>query len=88
MIAVSLRLFAFPRGFGSPIHTYTDDYWGVLFSGVAVNGIPGSKDAVLADSYWFQKGGEQHITKCIPPNECPFLISQTVRFDYVPDSKP
>ena len=78
-----------PAGFVSPIHTHTDDYWGVVLSGVAVNGIPGSKDVALpAGSYWFQKGGERHITKCISPNECLFFISQTGKFDYVPDSKP
>ena len=75
-----------PAGFVSPVHSHTDDYWGVVISGVAVNGQPGSKDVPLpAGSYWFQKGGERHITKCISPNECLFFISQDGKFDYIAD---
>jgi len=76
-----------PAGFVSPIHIHTEDYWAVVISGVAVNGLPGSRDIELpAGSYWFQKGGERHVTKCISPNECIFFISQHGRFDYVTDS--
>jgi len=77
-----------PAGFVSPMHTHTNDYWGVVISGVAVNGQSGSKDVPLpAGSYWFQKGGERHIAKCISPNECPLFISQDGKFDYIADSK-
>jgi len=76
-----------PPGFVSSIHTHTEDYWGVVVSGVAVNGLPGSVDVPLpAGSYWFQKGGERHVTKCISPNECLFFISQQGKFDYVLDA--
>jgi len=61
----------------------------VGLSGVAANGIPGSKDLALpAGSYSLQKGGERHTAKCTSPNECPFFISQTGNFAYLPDSKP
>jgi hypothetical protein len=77
-----------PAGFVSPLHTHTEDYWGVVISGVAVNGKPDSSDVQLpVGSYWFQKSGEPHITKCISPNECIFFISQNGKFDYVPTSK-
>jgi len=73
-----------PAGFVSHVHTHTGDYWGVVLSGVAVNGLPGSTDVALpAGSYWFQKGGEAHVTKCISPNECLFFIGQEGKFDYV-----
>ena len=56
----------------------------VVISGVAVNGLPGSPDVQLpVGSYWFQKGGEPHVTKCVSPNECIFFISQHGAFDYV-----
>lgn len=75
-----------PAGFVSPVHIHTGDYWGVVISGVAVNGVPGSKDIELpVGSYWFQRGGEHHVTKCISPNECVFFISQNGKFDYVTD---
>ena len=73
-----------PAGFVSAVHTHSEDYWGVVISGVAANGIPGSKDTPLpVGSYWFQKGGEAHVTKCLSPNECIFFISQNGKFDYI-----
>jgi len=73
-----------PAGFVSPIHSHTEDYWGVVISGVAVNRTPDAADIQLpVGSYWFQKGGELHITKCVSPNECLFFISQQGKFDYV-----
>jgi beta-alanine degradation protein BauB len=73
-----------PAGFASPVHIHTEDYWGVVISGVAVNGVPGGTDVALpVGSYWFQKGGEPHVTKCISPNECIFFISQQGKFDYI-----
>ncbi len=75
-----------PAGFASHVHTHTGDYWGVVVSGVAVNGKPGSADVQLpVGSYWFQKGGENHVTKCVSPSECLFFISQDKPFDYVVD---
>lgn len=73
-----------PAGFVSKVHTHTEDYWGVVVSGVAANGLPGSADTPLpVGSYWYQKGGEAHVTKCLSPNECVFFISQNGKFDYV-----
>jgi beta-alanine degradation protein BauB len=75
-----------PAGFVSKVHTHTADYWGVVISGVVVNGKPGSPDIALpVGSYWLQKGGESHVTKCISPNECIFFINQQKKFDYVLD---
>ena len=75
-----------PAGFSSKVHTHTEDYWGVVISGVAVNQKPGAPDVALpVGSYWFQKGGERHVTKCISPNECIFFINQGGKFDYVGD---
>jgi quercetin dioxygenase-like cupin family protein len=74
-----------PAGFVSPVHTHTEDYYAVVISGVGVNGLPGSADVQLpAGSYWIQKGGEPHVTKCVSANECIFFINQPGKFDYVP----
>jgi hypothetical protein len=73
-----------PPGFVSPVHIHTEDYWGVVISGVAANGLPGAKDVPLpVGSYWFQRGGEAHVTKCLSPSECVFFISQNGKFDYL-----
>ena len=77
-----------PAGFVSSVHSHTGEYWGVVISGVGVNGIPGSVDVPLpAGSYWSQKGGELHVTKCVSANECIFFINQTVKFDDIEESK-
>ena len=73
-----------PAGFVSVVHSHTGGYWGVVISGVGVNGTPGSVDVPLpVGSYWTQKGGEAHFTKCISSNECVFFISQNVKFDEI-----
>ena len=72
-----------PAGYVSPIHIHTDDYWAVVVSGVMVNKTPDTPDVPLpVGSYYFQKGGESHVTKCISPNECIFFVSQNGKFDY------
>jgi beta-alanine degradation protein BauB len=74
-----------PGGFVSPAHTHSSDYWAVVISGIAANGPPGSTDVPLpVGSYWYQKGGEVHVTKCLTPNECLFFISQQAPFDFIP----
>lgn len=77
-----------PAGFVSPVHNHTGAYWGIVISGVAANGVPGAVDVSLpAGSYWYQKGGEAHITKCLTGHECLFFISQDTPFDYVAEGK-
>ena len=72
-----------PAGYVSPIHTHTDDYWAVVVSGIMVNKKPDGADVPLpVGSYFLQKGGEPHVTKCIAPNECIFFVSQNGKFDY------
>ena len=34
-------------------------------------------------SYWYQKGGEAHVTKCLAGHECLFFISQDSHFDVI-----
>ena len=72
-----------PAGYVSPTHTHAEDYWAIVVSGVMVNKKPDSADVPLpVGSYYFQKGGEPHVTKCISPNECVFFVSQNGKFDY------
>ena len=72
-----------PAGFVSPTHTHSEDYYAVVVSGVMVNGKPDSPDVPLpAGSYFFQKGDETHVTKCISPNECIFFVNQSGKFDF------
>jgi beta-alanine degradation protein BauB len=76
-----------PAGFVSDVHIHTGEYWAVVIAGVGANGVPGSMDVPLpAGSYWSQKGGEAHITKCISATECIFFINQTKAFDDIPDA--
>ena len=74
-----------PTGFVSGLHSHTHDYYGIVITGVGVNTAAGSKDVPLPPgSYWFQPGGEPHVTKCISSTECIFFIHQGAKFDYLP----
>lgn len=76
-----------PAGFVSPLHTHTEDYYAVVISGVGVNTQPGKAEIPLpVGSYWFQKGGEPHVTKCISAVDCIFFLSQPGAFDYLPSN--
>ena len=72
-----------PAGYVSPPHVHTEDYWAVVVSGVMVNKTPDGPDVLLpAGSYYFQKGGETHVTKCTSADGCIFFVSQNGKFDY------
>lgn len=73
-----------PAGFSSPVHTHTEDYYAVVIEGVGTNHAPGAKDVPLpSKSYWFQKGEEAHVTKCLSKADCLFFLVQPGKFDYV-----
>jgi hypothetical protein len=75
-----------PAHFVSPLHTHTDDYFGIVISGVGVNTQSGKNDVNLPQgSYWFQRGKEKHVTKCISDTDCLFFIYQPGKFDYIPE---
>jgi hypothetical protein len=73
-----------PAHFVSPLHLHTEDYFAVVISGVGVNTQPGKEDVPLGvGSYWFQRGGENHVTKCLSDKDCLFFLYQPGKFDYV-----
>lgn len=74
-----------PARFVSPLHTHTEDYFGIVIEGVGANTQEGGQDVALpAGSYWLQKGKERHVTKCVSETDCLFFIYQPGRFDYLP----
>ncbi len=74
-----------PAGFVSPVHTHTEDYYAVVVKGVGANDAPGAKPTALTrGSYWFQRGEEAHITRCLSKTDCLFFIVQPGKFDYLP----
>lgn len=74
-----------PAHFVSPLHTHTGDYYGVVLQGVGMNSQGDKNDVQLpVGSYWFQRGKEKHITKCVSDTDCLFFIVQSEKFDYVP----
>ncbi len=74
-----------PAGFVSPVHSHTQDYLAVVISGVGGNGAPGAADLALSPgSYWFQRGEEPHVTKCLSSEDCLFFLYQPGAFDYLP----
>lgn len=74
-----------PAGFVSPVHAHTEDYFAVVIKGTGANYAPDGKPTALPPgSYWFQRGEENHITRCLSKTDCLFFIVQPGKFDYVP----
>jgi hypothetical protein len=77
-----------PPGFVSPNHIHTEDYYAVIVKGVIVNTQTGGKEIRLpAGSYYFQRGEEDHVTKCVSKTECLFFIVQPGKFDLIPSKQ-
>lgn len=73
-----------PGKFTSPVHTHSSDEWGVIIAGVFANGKPGNPDVLLpAGSYFFQRAGEPHVSKCVSENECIIFLSQSGKYDFL-----
>ena len=74
-----------PAGFVSPPHNHTGDYYAVVISGVVANAVTAEEPNVslAPGSYWFQKGKENHVTKCLSANECVVFITQQSKFDHI-----
>src|SRR5262249_2056348 len=77
-----------PKGFVSPAHLHTGDYYGVIVAGSVTNAEAGQQEVVLGPgSYYFQKGKADHVTKCVGNAECLIYISQSQAFDFIPSKK-
>src|SRR5262249_57109079 len=52
-----------PKGFVSPAHLHSGDYYGVIVEGAVTNAEAGQREVVLGPgSYYFQKGKADHVT--------------------------
>jgi len=69
-------------------HTHSFSYYGVVVSGTVANEpADSSADRPLrAGSYWYQRGREVHVTKCISREPCLFFVTSKGSFDYLPAS--
>jgi hypothetical protein len=77
-----------PKGFVSPVHLHSGDYYGVIVEGSVSNAEAGQREIVLGPgSYYFQKGKADHVTKCIGNADCLIYISQSKAFDFIPAEK-
>jgi beta-alanine degradation protein BauB len=74
-----------PAGFVSVPHIHTEDYYAVVIKGVGANDpVNATPKPLSAGSYWFQRGEENHVTRCLSNTDCLFFIVQPGKFDYVP----
>ena len=61
---------------------HTSDYYVVVVKGVMSNPEKGEKDSPLpVGSYWYQKGGEPHYTKCLSKEDCIIFLASDGKFD-------
>ena len=77
-----------PKGFVSPAHLHTGDYYGVIVEGSVSNVEAGQPEVALGPgSYYFQKGKSDHVTKCLGNTDCLIYISQSKAFDFITSKK-
>ncbi len=77
-----------PSGFVTPNHTHTEDYYAVVLKGIVVNTQTGGKEVHLpVGSYFFQRGEEDHVTKCVSKTDCLVFNVQLDKFDFIPSKK-
>lgn len=75
-----------PGGAASGLHTHSFSYYGVVIAGIVANepsdGVPARP--LKPGSYWFQKGGEPHVTNCLSATECLIFVTSKGPFDFKP----
>ncbi|MFT3696434.1 MAG: DUF4437 domain-containing protein [Kofleriaceae bacterium] len=72
----------FPGNWSSLLHSHTSDYYAVVIKGTIANPLKGEADVALPPgSYWYQKGGEPHTTKCISKEDCLVFLVSDGKFD-------
>jgi hypothetical protein len=77
-----------PKGFVSPAHLHSGDYYGVVVEGTVTNVEAGKPEVAMGPgSYYFQKGQADHVTKCLGATDCLIYISQSNGFDFIVSSK-
>jgi hypothetical protein len=77
-----------PKGFVSPVHLHSGDYYGVIVEGAVTNAETGQPEVRLGPgSYYFQKGKSDHVTKCLGNTDCLIYISQSEAFDFIASKK-
>ena len=73
----------------SPLHIHSSSYYGVVINGTISNERRGQPDQPLArGSYWFQNGGEPHVTKCLSSEDCLIFVTSPGKFDIYPVAEP
>jgi quercetin dioxygenase-like cupin family protein len=77
------------KGQGTPLHTHSQAYHGVVIQGIVENPITGNSASQVrlgAGSYYFVPAGAPHITRCAKtsPTDCKTFFFQDTGFDFTP----
>ena len=76
----------FPGGFSTPAHHHSAEYRAVVVAGTIVNSEVGETDITMQPgSYWYQRGKVGHVTKCISDEGCTVFLTQSGKFDFLPE---
>ncbi|WP_260600106.1 DUF4437 domain-containing protein [Sphingomonas endolithica] len=73
-----------PANAKSGLHTHSFSYYGVVVTGVLANEPSDAASArrLGAGSYWYQKGGEPHVTNCLSDTGCLIFVTSKGPFDF------
>jgi quercetin dioxygenase-like cupin family protein len=81
----------FRAGAKTAAHTHTADYVGIVLSGRMrheAKGAPETMRVLGAGSHWSMPGDAEHVSECLPGEDCMLVIIQEEKFDFLPLKKP
>jgi quercetin dioxygenase-like cupin family protein len=76
----------FPGMASSPAHVHSDEYYGVVISGIVENPFDGEANPPMlpAGSAWHVPADSNHITACVSSEDCLFYFHARSAFDFAP----
>ena len=77
----------FEPGMKTPIHVHSNDYTGVVISGITKHWIVNQKDThkeLAAGSNWSIPADTAHVSECLSQTQCIMVIYQDAAFDFIP----
>ena len=82
-----VTLVRFAAGMTTPLHTHDHDYTGIVLSGETRHfepGKPETKTVLGAGSHWAIPAGLEHVSECLPGDDCVMVLIQQDAFDFTP----
>ena len=77
----------FAAGMKTPLHIHSNNYIGLVMSGTTKHWIPNEPNTqklLPAGSHWSIAANVEHVSECLPGDDCVMAIFQEQAFDFIP----